>query len=45
MLWLIDGEVACGELFGYVDDGAYSYSASDPAVVSKVLTIPILGGN
>ena len=35
---LVEGEVACGELVGYVDDGAYSYSESDPAVLSQVLT-------
>ena len=34
---LVEGEVACGELVGYVDDGAYSYSESDPAVLSQVL--------
>ena len=28
----------CGELVGYVDDGAYSYSHSDPVVLSRVLT-------
>ena len=28
----------CGELVGYVDDGAYSYAHSDPAVISRVLT-------
>ena len=27
----------CGELVGYVDDGAYSFGHSDPAVVSTVL--------
>ena len=28
----------CGELVGYVDDGAYSYAHRDPAVLSRVLT-------
>ena len=28
----------CGALVGYVDDGAYSYAHSDPAVLSQVLT-------
>jgi hypothetical protein len=28
----------CGVLVGYVDDGAYSYAHSDPAVLSNVLT-------
>ena len=28
----------CGELVGYVDDGAYSYAHKDPAVLSAVLT-------
>ena len=27
----------CGELVGYVDDGAYSYAHSDPTVISRVL--------
>ena len=30
--------VVCGELVGYVDDGAYSYSDANPAVLSQVLT-------
>ena len=30
--------VNCGELVGYVDDGAYSYAHTDPAVLSEVLT-------
>ena len=29
---------ACGELVGYVDDGAYSFSHADPKVLSEVLT-------
>ena len=28
----------CGELVGYVDDGAYSYAHSDPVILSTVLT-------
>ena len=28
----------CGELVGYVDDGAYSYANTDPLVLSSVLT-------
>ena len=28
----------CGEMVGYVDDGAYSYAHPDPAVLSEVLT-------
>ena len=35
------GQVAeekCGELVGYVDDGAYSYSHTDPVTLSQVLT-------
>ena len=28
----------CGELVGYVDDGAYSFANSDPLVISEVLT-------
>ena len=28
----------CGAMVGYVDDGAYSYAHSDPAVLSQVLT-------
>ena len=28
----------CGELVGYVDDGAYSFAHSNPAVISRVLT-------
>ena len=31
-------EANCGELVGYVDDGAYSYAHSDPSVLSMVLT-------
>ena len=33
-----DGGDHCGELVGYVDDGAYSYADSNPAVLSRVLT-------
>jgi hypothetical protein len=32
------GKGDCGELVGYVDDGAYSYANKDPAVLSQVLT-------
>ena len=36
---LVQGEgVGCGVLVGYVDDGAYSFAHSDPAVLSQVLT-------
>ena len=28
----------CGELVGYVDDGAYSFAHTDPTVLSRVLT-------
>ena len=28
----------CGELVGYVDDGAYSFAHKEPAVLSRVLT-------
>ena len=28
----------CGELVGYVDDGAYSYAHADPVILSRVLT-------
>ena len=31
-------EKNCGELVGYVDDGAYSFAHRDPAIVSTVLT-------
>jgi hypothetical protein len=37
----VNGEVqqaGCGELVGYVDDGAYSYAHNDPVVLSSVLT-------
>ena len=37
----MNGEVqqaGCGELVGYVDDGAYSYAHNDPVVLSSVLT-------
>ena len=33
----VSGE-GCGELVGYVDDGAYSYGHNDPQVLSEVLT-------
>ena len=29
---------SCGELVGYVDDGAYSYASSDSQVLSDVLS-------
>jgi hypothetical protein len=32
------GDGDCGELVGYVDDGAYSYAHGDPAVLSQILT-------
>ena len=32
------GQGECGEMVGYVDDGAYSYAHEDPAVLSEVLT-------
>ena len=32
------GDGDCGEMVGYVDDGAYSYAHSDPSVLSQVLT-------
>ena len=32
------GKGDCGTMVGYVDDGAYSYAHSDPAVLSQVLT-------
>ena len=28
----------CGEMVGYVDDGAYGYAHSDPAVLTHVLS-------
>ena len=31
-------QAECGELVGYVDDGAYSFAHSDPTVLSRVLT-------
>ena len=31
-------EDGCGQLVGYVDDGAYSFANSDPVVLSSVLT-------
>ena len=33
-----DGRVGCGELVGYVDDGAFSYAEADPAILSQVLS-------
>ena len=33
-----DREEGCGELVGYVDDGAYSFGHYDPKVISQVLT-------
>ena len=33
-----DGGGDCGELVGYVDDGAYSYAHADPVVLSSVLS-------
>ena len=33
-----DQPVECGEMVGYVDDGAFTYSHRDPAVLSQVLT-------
>ena len=33
-----DQQAECGQLVGYVDDGAFSYSHRDPAVLSEVLT-------
>ena len=36
---LVPGEQGdCGKIVGYVDDGAYGYANSDPAVLSQVLT-------
>ena len=32
------GDGDCGEMVGYVDDGAYSYAHSDPEVMSRVLS-------
>ena len=32
------GDGDCGDMVGYVDDGAYSYAHEDPAVLSQVLT-------
>ena len=32
------GKGDCGNMIGYVDDGAYSYAHSDPATLSEVLT-------
>ena len=32
------GQGDCGDMIGYVDDGAYSYAHSDPATLSEVLT-------
>ena len=33
-----DQPLECGEMVGYVDDGAFTYSHRDPAVLSQVLT-------
>ena len=35
---IVPAEGSCGELVGYVDDGAYSYAHTDPVVLSRVLT-------
>ena len=37
---ITEGELdgGCGDLVGYVDDGAYSYAHKDPEVLSRVLT-------
>ena len=32
------GDGDCGDMVGYVDDGAYSYAHEDPAVLSQVLS-------
>ena len=32
------GQGDCGDMIGYVDDGAYSYAHSDPTTLSEVLT-------
>ena len=32
------GKGDCGDLVGYVDDGAYTYAHHDPAILSEVLT-------
>ena len=32
------GDGDCGDMVGYVDDGAYSYANSDPAIMSMVLS-------
>ena len=34
----VGGQGDCGELVGYVDDGAYSYAHYDPDILSSVLT-------
>ena len=34
----VQGTVGCGALFGYVDDGAFSYANPNPIVLSAVLT-------
>ena len=34
----VPAEGSCGELVGYVDEGAYSYAHTDPVVLSRVLT-------
>ena len=33
-----ESEAVCGELVGYVDDGAYSCGHKDPAILSDILT-------
>ena len=34
----VQGDGGCGDLVGYVDDGAYSYAHNDPIILSRVLT-------
>ena len=34
----VDGGADCGELVGYVDDGAFSFAQSNPTVISRELT-------
>ena len=34
----VEEDGGCGDMVGYVDDGAYSYAHKDPAVLSRVLT-------
>ena len=33
-----ESEAVCGELVGYLDDGAYSCGHKDPAILSDILT-------